>query len=513
MLKRSIYFSSEKEDNNKDAKNESINNYKSLFLEYEKNIPTLSDALRQMFKSKIKNDQEVKELIRGIIIKCESEINSRFDDIKRKYNNITKEDAYIICSYTCEIDEIGKRQYSPYRILNSNLVADNREKGLKNISKYFFLLLKSLRKLPKYYPKYKKLYRCITRQVSLSKDPFNEKLVPYEIDNLKVLWAFTSTSINPRIAYEFLKDEGYEFRSGTVFTYQGDNLWGYNIHLFSYFYPNEEEVLIEPETLIYVDNVLPPQNEIINITCTIIETPLVLKNIITYNKELEKDTPKINVKPSNYFNYRPLLPKEERNRLQNKLKNNKPLKLERKILKVEDNEINEIKEHEENKKGNFDFKNGGKIGDNKKIEDSNLNKANKLSFSYDNVANRLTIEKLEEKNMANKDINKKMIGQNCYYKERGRNKMPEFEKKVELRKSYDKPFYKSFKKIFFDNKYNNNAERNKKKIMPNCNLSYEENDIEKLIHINVKAINNLGYKVNKEEEIVQKVIEKSKFEK
>ena len=115
--------------------------------------------------------------------------------------------------------------------------------------------------------------------------------------------------------------------------------------------------------------------------------------------------------------------------------------------------------------------------------------------------------------MANKDINKKMIGQNCSYKERGRNKMPEFEKKVELRKSYDKPFYKSFKKIFFDNKYNNNAERNKKKIMPNCNLSYEENDIEKLIHIKVKAINNLGYKVNKEEEIVKKVIEKSKFEK
>ena len=39
--------------------------------------------------------------------------------IKNKYENITKEDAYIICSYTCELKE---RKYSPYRILNQNLV-------------------------------------------------------------------------------------------------------------------------------------------------------------------------------------------------------------------------------------------------------------------------------------------------------------------------------------------------------------------------------------------------------
>lgn len=511
MLERSLYFSSENEDNYKDDINESINNYRPLFLEFEKRIPTLSDALSQMFKSKIEDDQEVKKLIREIISKCKWKIDRRFDDIKRKYNNITKEDAYIICSYTCEIEEIAKKQYNPYRILNTNLVADNREKGLKNISKYFFLLLKSLRKLPKYYPKYKKLYRSITRQVSLSRDPYNEKLVPYEIGNMKVLWAFTSTSINPRSSYVFLKDEGY-VKSGTVFTYQGDNLWGYDINLFSYYYPNEGEVLIEPERKILVDNVLPSQNGIINITCTIIKNPLVLKNIIT-NKELEKDTPKINDIPSNYFNFRLAPHKEERNRFQNNLNYNKPLKLERKIPKVEDNEINEIKENEEKKKGNLDFKNGGKIRDKEKIEDSNPNKANKLSFSDINIANRLTIEKLEEKNIADKDINKKIIRQNCYNKERGRNKMPAFEENVELKKSYDKPFYKSIKEIFFDNKYNNNAERNKKKIIPNCNQRYEENDIEKLININIKALNNLGYKVSKEEEILQKVIEKSKFEK
>ncbi len=62
---------------------------------------------------------------------------------KKKYPKITKEDSIIISSYTCESKD---NKFSPYKILNINLVSENRKEGLKNISKYLYILLKSLRK-------------------------------------------------------------------------------------------------------------------------------------------------------------------------------------------------------------------------------------------------------------------------------------------------------------------------------------------------------------------------------
>ena len=494
MLKKSIHFSSEKEDNDKE--DESINKYKFLFSDYEKNVPTLSDALDQMFSSKIKENQKVKEFTKEIINKCKSKIDGRFGEIQKKYSNITKEDAYIICSYTCEINE--ESQYSPYSILNRNLVEDNRRKGLERISKYFFLLLKSLRKLPKYYPEYGKLYRCIRRQVSLSKDKYNKKLIPYEIENIKTLWAFTSTSLNPYSSYEFLKEEGYDFKSGTCFTYQGKDLWGYNINLFSYYYPKEEEVLIEPERKILVDNALPPLNEIINITCTIMEAPLVLEDIIKYNKELEKkDIPKKNDKLSNRFNFRLPPRKEDKNRFSFKSKNSKPIKIEGNI---QDNETKDLIKVEEKQ-------------DEKKVVNSNPIKTKKLSFSYD-FTNKPLIEQLEEKNLKKGNDNEKMSLNTNQYKRRGRNKISEIIEKEIFRQSYDKPFSKNDKKNFINNRYDdNNSGRNRNKMKPNYNPSYDENEINKLLDKNIRALNNLGFKVNKEDEILHRVLEKSKIEK
>jgi hypothetical protein len=45
-----------------------------------------------------------------------------------------------------------------------------------NVSKYLFILLKSIRKLDKYYPKDKNkyLYRCINTKVNLNYDLFNK---------------------------------------------------------------------------------------------------------------------------------------------------------------------------------------------------------------------------------------------------------------------------------------------------------------------------------------------------
>ena len=266
----SLNFYTEEEDKNI---KESINNYKDLFSEFENKIPTLSEALNQMFKSVTIEDKKINELTQDIIDKSKIIIDKNFEEIKKKYNNITKDDAYIISSYTCESKE---SEYSPYKILNKNLVSKNRKNGVENIAKYLYIFLKSLRKLKRYYPTKtnKYLYRCITHKVTLVKDPFDDKIIPYMSGNQKTFWGFTSTSTNPKTAYQFLKNENKN-KAGTIFTLQG-NIWGYDIELFNYYY--EKEILLEPEKIFIVDNVLPEINGVISVTCTLLKSPLILEN-------------------------------------------------------------------------------------------------------------------------------------------------------------------------------------------------------------------------------------------
>ena len=282
----SFNFYTEEEDN---KKNESINNYKSLFLEYEKKLPTLEDALNQMFKSEKIDDIKINEFTKDLLDKCKQTIDKNYSKIKKKYNNISEKNAYIICAYTIESME---KKYSVYRILNKNLVTTDIQKGIENISKYLYLFLRALRKLPRYYPKKpnKYLYRFIPYKVSLSKDPFNENLVPYIVGNKKTFWGFISVSANPKTTYNSLKYEE-KMKEGTIFSLGGD-IWGYDIGLFNYF--GEKEIILEPERTFIIDNVLPPFNEIIHITCVFLKSPLILNNIrietnITTNNELDDD--------------------------------------------------------------------------------------------------------------------------------------------------------------------------------------------------------------------------------
>ena len=64
-------------------------------------------------------------------------------------------------------------------------------------------------------------------------------------------------------------------KTGTIFILGGD-VWGYDIELFNYF--GEKEILLEPERKFNIETVLPEINEIININCTILKTPLILCN-------------------------------------------------------------------------------------------------------------------------------------------------------------------------------------------------------------------------------------------
>ena len=243
-----IYYSKEEEEN----KEESINKYKDLFIEYEKKLPTLSEALKQMFISYGANEKKSDELIKDIISKCDKRIEENFEKIKNKYEKVTKEDAYIICSYTCESKD---RKFNPYSLLNRSLVSEDRKNGVNNISKY--------------------LYRCINCKVGLSEDPFNEKYVPYKEGNTKTFWGFTSTSPSTTTAEKFLKKE-VNNKSGTIFILEGD-IWGYDITLFNSY--KEKEIILEPEKKYVIEKVIPPINEITFINCKILKSPLVLDNI------------------------------------------------------------------------------------------------------------------------------------------------------------------------------------------------------------------------------------------
>lgn len=194
-------------------------------------------------------------------------IDPKFEELSRKFNNITKDDAYIICSYSMEADE---REYSPYKILNMNLVQNEIEDRLKNISKYLYLFLKSLRKLPRYYPSNnsKYLYRTLSVQVSISKENSNGESSSFCIGSKKTFLGFMSTCIDPSTAYSFLRRDS-DIKKGTIFILGGD-VWGYDIALFNYF--NEKEILLEPGTNYIVENALPPLNGVIYISCNVIDS-------------------------------------------------------------------------------------------------------------------------------------------------------------------------------------------------------------------------------------------------
>ena len=268
----SLTFFTTKEEETTSA--ESINNYRNIFESYTKQCPSLKEALEQMFLSSGASKDEAKELISEVMQPVDEFISRNFESIKEKYKNISKEEAMTISAYTYELCE---SKYNVYRILNTNLVAKNRQQGIKNISKYLFLLLKALRKLSRYYPE-NYLYRCISVLVKLNYDSFNKSFVPYLKGNEKTFWGFTSTSPDVQTAYNFL-DNG-----GTIFSLAGE-IWGYDIQIFNLF--GEKEILLEPERKLIIEESLPEVKGIIYVRAIIKKTPLVLEDLFE-NKDINK---------------------------------------------------------------------------------------------------------------------------------------------------------------------------------------------------------------------------------
>ena len=206
-----------------------INQHEGLFENFIDNPPTLKDALIQMFISKGLPGNKLNSIYNQIMSKVNSHLAKKFTQIQKRYpkSNITLEDARIISTYTCELDKTD-HDYCPYKILNTNLVSEDRKTGIKKISKYLFIFLKALRKLDRYPDENENkkdkqyLYRCINTKVELRYDPFDKKKIPYLKGNEKIFWSFSSASTNPQTALKFLGVNEKNNKKGTIFTLTGN---------------------------------------------------------------------------------------------------------------------------------------------------------------------------------------------------------------------------------------------------------------------------------------------------
>ena len=156
---------------------------------------------------------------------------------------------------------------------------EKREEAIKQISKYLFIFLKSLRKLDFFYPKGKYMYRCINKKVNLNKDNSNNYMISYLKGNIKVFWGFTSITSNVNMNYKY-KGKVKEIEKGTIFDLYG-NIWGYDISLFNSLV--EEHKILEPEWESLVMNSISSCNsnkDLIHIRCKLEKCPSILDGLI-----------------------------------------------------------------------------------------------------------------------------------------------------------------------------------------------------------------------------------------
>ena len=259
-------------DANKEEKEESIDNYKDLFLPLVEKSPTLEEAIDQLLKSEKLEEEDV-HLKRTKIIKESMKIvEKNFERIVKVHPNVTKDEALVISTYCYEDEDY---RCSLYKILNKNIVSQDRRNGISNVYKYCFLLLKSLRHLNIIKLDGQFLFRVLGAKVTDIRDK-NPNYIPYKEGNIKTFLSFISTSL--KVYTDFLREkDGNNLKTGTIFTISGDII-GYDISLFS-MYEDDHEILVEPERKYKIQTVY-EVNDVVNVICHILKTPLVLEDII-----------------------------------------------------------------------------------------------------------------------------------------------------------------------------------------------------------------------------------------
>lgn len=180
---------------------------------------------------------------------------------------LTIEDIQAIAMYTYDFGPMGIKN-NPYRLINQALVSRSTM-AMQQVRDILFLVLSALRKLPPV--RNKILYRGVRVGVDTKRN--------YKV-NSTILWtALSSTSPDMNVTKSFLTSlDTKQKASSTLFII--NNGWGYNIQPFS-LYPNEEEILLEPERLFRVTGVIPsPDITIVNLE--MINTPLPLSDVFGY---------------------------------------------------------------------------------------------------------------------------------------------------------------------------------------------------------------------------------------
>ena len=152
----------------------------------KKKSPTLEEALRTMEYG----DEQPKELTAMFLEKAEDKLGGF------EAPGLTSEDVAAIICYTYECIEEQKREgiESPYMKHNNPLSIDRSKTTIKKTRGFLFLLLVTLRKLPRYTPVNGMLYRGIRVHVQTEVDPKSTKTKPYAAGKEKVWWPFTSTT-------------------------------------------------------------------------------------------------------------------------------------------------------------------------------------------------------------------------------------------------------------------------------------------------------------------------------
>ena len=294
----SLHFYANKEDI---FKENSINDYKEIFKDYNKKKIYLDEALKDLYKVTNISESKINAIKEDILSKSSEFIESNFDIINKKYPKLTKGEAQIICSYNCIPYE---SHFSPYIILNTILCEENNYEKFNKVSKYFYIFLKALRKLDRYYIGSKYLYKCIHKKVPLQRFS-TENAIVYKRGQKKCFYGFTSFSTFIRKNF-FIKDKNIYIKSGTIFALYGD-IYGYDISLFNKLM--EEEIILEPEQRCIIVNAIPSnnRNKFINIRLKSEKFNNILpnitnENIINFNYEI-KETIKLTYKLSNYYLY------------------------------------------------------------------------------------------------------------------------------------------------------------------------------------------------------------------
>ena len=111
--------------NNESVSKTSINDYEYIFDDFITETPTLIEALMQMYTSSGVSWIKSNKIINEIISKVDQHLKK--NEICVKYSYISFEEAQMLTTYTCELSNLENSNNNIYKILNENLVSEDRK--------------------------------------------------------------------------------------------------------------------------------------------------------------------------------------------------------------------------------------------------------------------------------------------------------------------------------------------------------------------------------------------------